>query len=121
VIHALSIAGDVFWILALAVMSSLSWGAWKRIGPGTPAPVAWKGDVVAIRAHRLPALWLVPALAFAAGAWLKFESRAPGLGLDGALIVLGVRVTLAPLVAVLHLGQVRRALRTLEAEGELKP
>ncbi len=120
-IHVLSIIGDAFWILCLALMSSLSWNAWKRIAPDTRVPVVWKGEAVSARAHRLPALWLVPALAFAVGAWLKFESRAPGIVLDEALIALGVRLTLAPLVAVLHMNQVRRALLTLDAEGQLKP
>lgn len=120
-IQALSIAGDVFWILALALMCSLSWGAWKRIAPDTPVPLVWKGETAVTRAHRLPALWLVPALAVAVGAWLKFESRAHGIDLDDALIALGVRLTLAPLVAVLHMGQIRRALATLDAEGQLKP
>ncbi|MBI5939049.1 MAG: hypothetical protein HY859_01350 [Caulobacterales bacterium] len=120
-IQALSITGDVFWILCLALMSSLSWNAWKRIAPDTQVPVAWKGEAPSARAHRLPALWLVPVLAFALGAWLKFESRAPGIGIDEALITLGVRLTLAPLVAVLHMSQVRRALATLEAEGNLRP
>ena len=120
-IHILSILGDAFWILALALMSALSWSAWKRIAPATTVPVAWKGEAVSARAHRLPALWLVPVLAFAVGVWLKFQSRAPGLDLDGALIALGVRLTLAPLTAVLHMSQVRRALVALEAEGQLKP
>lgn len=120
-IHVLSIVGDVFWILALALMCSLSWSVWKRVGPETRVPVAWKGAEVSLRVHRLAALWLLPTLAFAVGVWLKFESRAGGLDLEGALIALGVRVTLAPLLAVLHLSQVRRALATLEAEGQLKP
>jgi hypothetical protein len=120
-IQGLSIAGDVFWILGLALVSALSWGAGKRIGPETKVPVAWKGEAVSARAHRLPALWLVPVLAFALGVWLKFESRAPGIDLNGALIALGVRATLAPLIAVLHMGQIRRALATLEAEGALRP
>ena len=120
-IQTLSIVGDVFWILCLALMSSLSWSAWKRVASDTQVPVAWKGETASVRAHRLPALWLVPALAFAAGVWLKFESRAPGIDLDDALIALGVRLTLAPLLAVLHMSQVRRALATLDAEGQLKP
>jgi hypothetical protein len=120
-IQTLSIIGDAFWILCLALMSSLSWNAWKRIAPNTPVPVAWRGETPSARAHRLPALWLVPVLAFAVGAWLKFESRAPGIGIDEALIALGVRLTLAPLVAVLHMSQIRRALATLDAEGQLKP
>ena len=119
-IQTLSIVGDAFWILILAVMCSLSWNAWKKIPAGTKVPVAWKGAVVATRVDRFSALWVVPILAFAASAWLKFQSRAPGLELDGALITLGVRLTLAPLAAVLHLSQVRRALATLDAEGQLK-
>jgi hypothetical protein len=121
VIQALSIIGDAFWIMVLALVCSLSWGAWKRIAPETKVPVAWKDNAVSARAHRLPALWLVPALAIAAGMWLKLESRAPGLDTNEALIVLGVRLTLAPLVALLHMTQVRRALATLGDEGQLKP
>ena len=120
-IHTLSILGDAFWIMALALMCSLSWSAWRRVPADVRVPVVWKGAAVTTRAHRLPALWLVPALAIATGVWLKFESRAPGLELDGALIALGVRLTLAPLAAVLHMNQVRRGLMTLDAEGQLKP
>ena len=120
-ILTLSFVGDAFWILGLALISALSWGAWKRIPAGTKVPVAWKGDAVSVRAHCLPALWLVPVLAFALGIWLKFESRTPGIDLNGALIALGVRTTLAPLIAILHMGQVRRALVVLEDEGALGP
>ncbi|MDP1630049.1 MAG: hypothetical protein Q8L66_01355 [Caulobacter sp.] len=120
-IHALSIVGDVFWILALALMASLSWGAGKRIASTTPVPVVWRGGVAGVRVHKLAALWLVPVLVFAAGIWLKFESRAPGLDLAGAFVALGVRASLAPLAAILHMGQVRRALQTLDADGQLKP
>ena len=119
-IHTLSIIGDAFWIMGLALMCSLSWSAWKRVPAGTQVPVAWKGGAATTRVHRLAALWLVPALAIAAGIWLKFESRAPGLDAQGALIALGVRLTLALLMAVLHMSQIRRALLTIEAEGQLK-
>jgi hypothetical protein len=54
------------------------------------------------------------------GLWLKFESRAPDLDLQGGVIVLGVRLTLAPLAALLHISQLRRGLATLESEGQLK-
>jgi len=121
VIHALSIAGDVFWILGLALMASMSWASWKRIAPGVPVPVVWGGGRPLWRVHRLPALWLVPTLAFAAGIWLKFESRASDLDLTAALVVLGVRAAIAPMVAMLHLAQVRRALETLAGEGQLRP
>jgi len=120
VIHFLSILGDAFWIMALALMCSLSWSSGKKIPAGTKVPVAWKGAIATTRVDRFSALWVVPILAIAAGVWLKFESRAPGLDINGALIALGVRLTVAPLLAVLHLSQVRRALATLAAEGQLK-
>jgi hypothetical protein len=118
-IHALSIAGDVFWILALGIMASMSWAAQKKIPPGLSIPVAWRGETVLVRAPKVLALWLILAVCFLLGAWLKFESRAPDLTSNGAIIWLGVRVTLAPLLAVLHLSQVRKALETLEREGAL--
>ena len=118
-IQGLSIAGDVFWILALAIMSSMSWAAQKRIPKGASVPVAWRDEAVLVRAPKWAALWLLIVVAFAVGGWMKIESRAPDLGLNGAWIWLGVRLTLAPLLATLHLTQVRRGLETLDGEGRL--
>ncbi|WGM37216.1 hypothetical protein [Caulobacter sp. NIBR1757] len=118
-IQGISIAGDVFWILALAVMSSMSWATQKRIPAGTSVPVAWRGDQVLVRAPKWAALWLLIAVAFAIGGWMKVESRAPDLSLNGAWIWLGVRLTLAPLLATLHLSQIRKGLETLDREGRL--
>ena len=42
-IQGITIAGDVFWILSLAIMSSMSWAAWKRIPKGTSVPADWSG------------------------------------------------------------------------------
>ncbi|MDO9336835.1 MAG: hypothetical protein Q7T61_10575 [Caulobacter sp.] len=118
-IQGISIAGDVFWILALAIMTSMSWATHRRIPADLSVPVAWRDGAVTLRAPRWAALWLIPVLAFAVGAWLKIESRGVDLTLNGALIWLGVRVTIAPLFAVLHLTQVRRGLETLDREGRL--
>lgn len=118
---ALTLAGDVFWILALALMASFNLAAWKRIPAGAAVPVLWKGLAATRRLPRWAALLTVPVVAFLIGAWLQIESREPGLDLTGALIVLGVRATLAPLLAVLHLGRVQKALAILEAEGALGP
>jgi hypothetical protein len=119
VITGLSIAGDVFWILCLAVMSSLSWAAHRRIPAGTRVPVAWNGETVLVRAPKLAALWLIIGLGFAIGAWLKIESRHPDITTAGAIIWLGVRATVAPLLTVLHMTQVRKGLESLEREGAL--
>ncbi len=118
-IQGLSLAGDVFWILCLAVMTSVTWAAQKRIPAGTSVPVAWRGQAVLVRAPKLPALWLVLALAMALGAGLKFESQALDQTEAGAMVLLGVRMTLAPLLAVLQMSQIRRGLESLDAEGQL--
>ncbi|MBI1404918.1 MAG: hypothetical protein GC145_02180 [Caulobacter sp.] len=118
-IQALSIAGDVFWIFALGIMASMSWAAWKRIPAGTSVPVVWRGGTVSLRAPKLAALWGVVIASFLLGGWFKIESRSLDLTLSGAVVLLGVRVTLAPLLAVLHMTQVRKALETLDREGAL--
>lgn len=118
-IQGITIAGDVFWILSLAIMSSMSWAAWKRIPKGTSVPVAWRGDTVLVRAPKAAALWLLIVIAVVIGGWMQIQSRDPGLSLNGAWIWLGVRLTLAPLLATLHLGQVRKGLETLDGEGRL--
>jgi len=120
-IQGLSIAGDVFWILALALMASFTLAAWKRIPADAKIPVLWKGVTATVRAPRPVALLALPVLAFLIGAWLKVESRSVGLDLTGAVIGLGVRVSLAPLFALLHIGRVQKALQILEAEGALGP
>ena len=118
-IQGLSIAGDVFWILALAIMFSMSWAAQKRIPAGLSVPVAFREGEVTLRAPKWAALWAVPGLAFALGGWLKFESYAGDLTLNEAWIWLGVRLTVAPLLATLHLSQVRKGLEALDREDRL--
>ena len=120
-IRAFSIGGDALWILALAMMASFTLAAWKRIGAGVRVPVLWRAGAPLLRAPRWAALLALPLLAFAIGAWLQVESRQPDRDLAGALVVLGVRATLAPLFALLHLGRVQKALAILEAEGALRP
>jgi hypothetical protein len=118
-IQALSIVGDVFWIIGLALMASMSWAAHRKIPAGTSTPVAWNGTTVLARAPKIPALWLVPCLAFLLGAWMKFESGAPDLDSNGAIIWLLIRATVAPMLVLLQLNQILRGLKTLDAEGAL--
>ncbi len=120
-IRAISIGGDVLWILALALMASFTLAAWKRIGAGVRVPVLWRAGAPLLRAPRWAALLALPLITFAIGAWLQVESREPGRDLTGALVVLGVRATLAPLFAILHLGRVQKTLAMLEVEGALPP
>lgn len=121
-IHGLSIFGDVFWILALAMMAGFSWTAGKRMAPDTQVPFMW--DRQGAVARRLPRLWALatlPALAFVLSAALKFQSNKIGLDTEGAVLTLGVRVVLAALVALFHIMRVQRALNVLRNEGQLKP
>lgn len=120
-IRGLAIAGDAFWIVAMALMASFTLAAWKRIPADAKVPVLWSGQTVTRRAPRWLALLALPVVAFLIGAWFQVISRAPDMDLAGALIGLGVRVSLAPLLVLLHLGRVQKALQFLEAEDGLKP
>lgn len=120
-LRGLYIAGDVFWIVALALMASFTLAAWKRIPADASVPVLWNGMIASRRLPRWAALLLLPVASFLVGAWLQVESRSPTLDLQGAVILLGIRATLAPLLMVLHIGRVQRALAILEAEDGLGP
>jgi hypothetical protein len=121
VIRGLAIAGDVFWIVALALMASFTLAAWRRLSADAQVPVLWRGKAVVARLPRWAALTALPLAAFAIGVWLQIASRSPGLDLMGAVICLGVRVSLAPLFALLHMGRVQRALEIMADEGALGP
>lgn len=120
-IRGLAITGDVFWIVALAVMASFTLAAWKRIPAEARVPVLWKDTTPTVRWPRWAALLTLPVVAFLIGAWLQVESRSRGLDMAGAFIGLFVRLTLAPLFALLHLGRVQKALMILDGEGGLTP
>jgi hypothetical protein len=120
-IQGLYITGDVFWIVALGLMASFTFAAWKRIPADTGVPVLWKDRVATRRLPRWAALLSLPVVAFLIGAWLQLESRSSGLELQPAVILLGIRATLAPVLMLLHMGRVQKALAILAAEGALKP
>ncbi len=120
--HTLSLIGDVFWIAALALMAGSARWAWGQILPGAKPPMGWdKAGQPRFRAPKAVALTALVVVAFLVGAYLKIESLSPRLGRDTVLIVFLVRLTAAPLFAVIQLIQVRRALITLATEGQLKP
>ena len=119
--HTLSLIGDVFWIAALALMAGSARWAWGQIKPGVRVPMGWtKAGEPRLRAPKVVALAGLVTVAFAIGAYLKIESLSPRLGFDTVVIVFLVRLTAAPLFAVIQLIQVRRALVTLAGEGQLK-
>jgi len=119
--HALSLIGDVFWIAALALMAGSARWAWGRINPGARVPMGWnKAGEPRFRAPKAVALVSLVVIAFTIGAYLKVQSLSPRLDFDTVVIVFLVRLTAAPLFAVIQLMQVRRALVTLAEEGQLK-
>ena len=120
--HILSLVGDVFWIAALALMAGASRWAWGQIKPDARVPMGWsKTGEPRLRAPRAVALAGLIVIAFLIGAYLKVESLSPRMGFDTQVIIFLVRLTAAPLFAVIQLIQVRRALLTLAEEGQLKP
>lgn len=117
-IQGLSIAGDVFWIVALALMASVSLATWKLLPPDARLPVLWRDMTATLSAPKAVGLLAIPVAAFAVGAWLKIESRAEHLETTSALIVLGIRVTIAPLLALLHITRTHRAMQVYAAGSE---
>ena len=119
--HTLSLIGDVFWIAALALMAGSARWAWGRIKPGVKPPMGWsKTGETRFRAPKAVALAGLVTVAFVIGAYLKFASLSPALNFNTIIIVFLVRLTAAPLFALIQLMQVRRALLTLAQEDQLK-
>lgn len=119
--HGLSLTGDLFWIAALAVMAGCSRWAWPKVKAGARVPIHWnRAGEPTLRLGKTAGLWGLVVIAFLIGAYMKVESLSPVLGFNTVLIVFLVRLSAAPLFAVIHLIQVRRALITLAQEGEVE-
>jgi len=113
--NLLAVAGDVLWILSLALMAGASRQALRRTEPGAAAPL------LGVTVNRWIAFCAVPAAAFLASLWLVQAARAPAVAGDMAVILLCVRAIAAALFALLHLRGLAAAIRFLAARGELKP
>ena len=120
-IAIIEVAGTVLWVIALGIMAKASHTAFQKIPKGVPVPMLWDSKrIVVWRAPRTVGLTLLVAIATVAGIPLMYLAKvAPDF--DQAVIWFGVRATLAPLIAVAHLGHLRRAIQTLGAEGRLTP
>ncbi|HEX8234113.1 MAG TPA: hypothetical protein VF559_12310 [Caulobacteraceae bacterium] len=118
---ALQIGGDLLWVIALTVMASASRTGFRTIPQGVGVPMLWDGKhVVALRLPRTPALTLLPAAAFVLGLVFLYMSHGAGT-VEFQVIWFGIKATLAPLIALLHLSHVKRAIQTLGAEKRLIP
>jgi hypothetical protein len=119
----LRILGDGLTITALSIMCAVSQMAWKRVPPDVRVPMQWglKGAPT-LRVNRTLGFWFTPALT----AVLLLGISAFGLtrtvqGFDSAVILFGVRATLAAVLALLHLLHLRWAMRTLIEDGDIQP
>ncbi|WP_333587678.1 hypothetical protein [Phenylobacterium sp.] len=118
----LGIIGDALWIVALAMMAGASQRAWRRIEPGTRLPMQFARDGRPVmRLPKAAALLLVPAIAFVTSLFLLAQNRAIPPGTPEALILFGVRATLAAAFALAHLRWLEAAMKQLAQEGALKP
>jgi len=109
------ILGDLFWILALSVMASAANIARKRVPKGVSLP--FRG----IELPRTLALLGPVILGFVMGTALLLAGRSQ-VGLTAeAVIVFGLKATLAPLLALGHMVWLKAALDRLEDRGLLLP
>ncbi|HEY3949406.1 hypothetical protein [Phenylobacterium sp.] len=111
--------GDAVWILALALMAGASRAAWNRMDAATLVPLQ-PGRAGSPRARRNLALSAAPGVAFLASLFLLAGVRSLGLTPEMALILFGVRIVLAALATLAHLGWLRAVMAQLKAEGALR-
>jgi hypothetical protein len=118
---ALHIAGNLLWVIALAIMAGASRKAFGIIPRGVGVPMLWDGThLVSFRLPRTLALTLLPALTFIlGGVFLYLSHGAPTI--EAQVIWFGIKAALSPLLALLHLNHLRRAIQTLGAEKRLIP
>ena len=117
----LHIAGNLLWVIALAIMAGASRTGFRTIPQGVGVPMLWDGKhVVALRLPRTPALTLLPAFAFFLGLVFLYLSYGAAT-IETQVIWFGIKAALAPLIALLHLTHVKRAIQTLGAEKRLIP
>ena len=109
------ILGDLFWILALSVMASAANMARKRVPSGATLP--FRG----MELPRIPALLGPIVLAFIIGTALMVAGRTQAGLTAGAVIIFGLKATLAPLLALGHMVWLKSALDRLDDRGVLLP
>lgn len=117
----LTIVVDGLWIAALAIMSGASRQAYGRMLPTAKAPMHFglKGQP-GWRAPRLLAVVLTPALATALWLILIGMGQSAPAGSSERIMMIGLRLFLAPVFALVHLWHMRQALKVLAAEGQLR-
>jgi hypothetical protein len=121
-LDVLALLGDAVWIFVMATMASANRRAGKAIPAGVRLPMQWRQDRKPTwRAAKPLAFGLTLGVPLVVGLALSAAARAPDLDAGEPLILFLVRMATAPLVALAHMLWLRAALRTLDAEGALKP
>ena len=118
--HWLSLAADVLWIIAMAIMATTTRTAWRRMQPETRVPMQFGRDdqPSSWRLKRDLALVLPVALAFLFGLALLWGHRSV-TDFSYDVIFFGLRATTAAMLTLMHMQWLRSVLAVLEAEGEL--
>ena len=92
-----SYIGDAVWVIALSVMFSASTRASNRTAGDSHVPMLGRS------LPRNLALWSLPGGAFAISLWFAYAARTADMGLDGTVVLLGVRCLSSALVTLAHL------------------
>lgn len=118
----LGIVGDALWIVSLAIMAGASHRAWRRVPTTTKMPLQFARDGRAMmRVPRHVALLLIPGIAFLISLMLMWQNRQMVPGGPDALVLFGIRATLAGVFALYHLRWLEAAMAQLDQEGALRP
>jgi hypothetical protein len=110
---------DGVWAGALLVMALCSLRAWRRMGAEAWAPLQWGRDGRPVmRAQRDLAVAFTPVVAMAGGLLLAAGARLGGDSQTGWSLI---RLAAPVMLAILHQVHMKGAVRTLKAEGALRP
>jgi hypothetical protein len=116
----LSYVGDAIWVLVMAFIASGARAVMQRIPPNARVPLRLSATGFDIRTPRNIAIGVVVGMPFVLGLFLLYVSRTYAVTLQDGLIMLLIRLTVAPLCAMGFLAWLRQAMETLEREGALR-
>ncbi|MDG2521582.1 hypothetical protein P7B02_08510 [Caulobacter segnis] len=115
----LNLIVDGFWIAALAIMAGAARQAYARILPDTQVPMQFGFDGQPTwRAPKLFALAFQPAAATVV--WLSMVAVGRTGSDEAALMMLGMKALFAPLLALVNLWWLRKVIKILGDEGQLR-
>jgi hypothetical protein len=115
------VIGDGLSIISLALISSMSLTAWKRIPKGVKVPMQWSNQgVVTWRANKLLALLFTPVMATV----ILFVPTLLGAtrgstDLQQIIVVFAVRSMMAAGAVIIFLHYLKHMYQTLQDEGSL--